>query len=623
MKRRPGRLSDGFPKWARSGRSVFRVLPARLVTLGVAPPDQKVVTLTGARLPDPKDIGTWRVLDRIAESTTSGLYRCMKDVRQGGRAIKLLSPAASEDRVFVDPFLEAHERLLGFSHPNVVAVEEIDQLHDRPYIVYEYVPGLDLARALRRGPLRAGMALRCLVHAATGLKDVYEKIGILHQDVRPGHFLMHEGTLKVTGFVASQPRRTAQGRILCGDSAYLAPEVGEGHTPSAAADVYALGCTLFELIAGRPPFGAASDNAMLACHAHETIPSLATIKRDVLPEVDALIEGMCAKERRHRLTYDDVIRIARDLAPKAGQRVNDAPTLIIDVGRDAGATQTIPVGETLLGRVEGDGIAIDDGRVSRRHAKLIREGDAVTIEDLASRNGVLVNGKKVERHVLRAHDRITLGDTVLRVEGVAAEQKAPRLEARKAPGPALPASPLRGAFGSEELSHGPQHQARPSILVQSSGNPEQDALRLRMLGGMSARLTQRFIDANALGEVVTLDMKSLLDADAAMWIPIVAMHPAPDIRTAADAEILSCALPAIERALPGSLSLSTTVRVGREGAWGALMAPVQDRDKVLGFVLLLSKSGRFPDGGLEILEGACHLMTERERARGGPSETIP
>lgn len=583
----------------------------------------RAVTLAGAQSPDPENIGPWRVLDRIAVSSTSSLYRCMKDVRQGGRVIKLLSPEAAENRLFVDRFLEAGDRLIGFDHPNVVAVEGIAHLRDRPYLIYEYVPGLDLARALRRGPLRAGMALRCLVHAATALNDVYQQTGILHTDVRPGHMLMHEGTLKVTGFLSSLPQRTPQGRILFGQTAYLAPELGEGHTPSAASDVYALGCTLFELLCGRPPFGAASDNAMLACHAHEVMPAATTIKRDLLPEVDALLERMCAKDPRQRPNYETIIQTARTLAPKAGQRMGDAPTLVIDVGREAGATHPIPEGELILGRIVGEGLVIDDGRVSRQHAKLIRTGDEVRVVDLQSRNGVLVNGKKVTEHQLRAHDRITLGDTVLRVEGVAAVEKAPRLEARKAPGAQLPASPLRGAFGNEEVSRGPQHQARPSILIQPSGDAAQDTLRMKMLGMMSARLAKGARDANAMGQAVTADMLALLEANDAMWIPIEGGAPAPVINTAADAELLSCALPAIERALPGRLSLATTVRVGRDGAWGALIAPVQDHHQVLGFVLLLSRSGRFPGGHLEILEGACHLMTERERARAQPTETIP
>ena len=103
-----------------------------------------------------------------------------------------------------------------------------------------------------------------------------------------------------------------------------------------------------------------------------------------------------------------------------------------------------------------------------------------------------------------------------------------------------------------------------------------------------------------------------LGADACLWIDVEDGHTRLSAASGADAERLSCVLPAVERALPGHLSLSTSVRAGRSGRWGVALAPVRIREEeVRGFVVLVSYGGRFAPAGLALLEAACGLLSER------------
>jgi len=512
------------------------------------------------------------------------------DLREVTRAMKAL---AATELSGVVPVLDAGEE-------------------DRPFVALPNVHGKDLATVVgRSGPLPLPRALRCLAEAAVGLEQALLR-GVLHGDVRPSNLVLVDDVTRVRGFALAPPWKTSLGRWVRGDAAYLAPEVAAGKRPDVRADVYALGCTAYELVTGRPPFGAVSPDALLACHTHETFP-LARKRLPTLPvELDTLLVEMCAKDPNRRpRTYDDVgdrvDAILRRLTP------DDVapPLLIVESGRQQGLSVILPEGSLLLGRVPGEGFVVDDGRISRRHAIVHRRGGRVSIEDLGSRNGIKVNGTRVKDVALSPGDRISLGDTVLRVESCDPAQGRDEMTNS---GP-HPSSPVRGAFGAKELVHAPARQRRATDLFTDPSSV------LAAITRLAVHLAEGDFDPGELRRVAVDAARDATRAELGLVVDIGPSGPEMRAASAEGAQVLSIVLPAVERALPGQLALLTSVRADRMGAWSTVLAPLTNAGGgVVSYLVVVRREQAFEPEDLAALELVADLVSRRI-ARVATSET--
>jgi eukaryotic-like serine/threonine-protein kinase len=145
------------------------------------------------------------------------------------------------------------------NHPHAVAVYDVVEQEERPYLVMEYVPSRSLAEVLReRTALEPAEVAEIGAQLASALVAAHEA-GIVHRDIKPGNILLAEsGGAKLTDFGISRAigdvTVTGTGEML-GTPAYFAPEVAQGHPASAASDVFSLGATLYAAVEGEPPFG--------------------------------------------------------------------------------------------------------------------------------------------------------------------------------------------------------------------------------------------------------------------------------------------------------------------------------------------------------------------------------
>jgi pSer/pThr/pTyr-binding forkhead associated (FHA) protein len=567
--------------------------------------DDHPVTLSGAGAPEPKVVGTCRVEARLPAAQGSRLFRAV-DLSLGKTVVvKLMTPPHDEDTHAVDRFLAFGQALVGLSSPHIVPVLRAGRDGPTPYLVLEWIDGEDLETVLRRDrQLVPQAALRAVLDAAAGL-DAAQKRGVLHGDVRPRHLLRVKGEVKVTGFGLSPTTTTSQGRQLGGHPGYMAPEVIGGRGADHRADMYSLGCTLFELLVGRAPYGTSSPDALLACHLHEPFPPLKGEGVRVTPELEAFLARLVAKDPDRRFsTWAEVVLAGASLLPQLRHLQPTQPALIVEEGRQQGERIDLPEGELLLGRVAGEGFALDDGRVSRRHAMVRRSGDYLEISDLSSRNGIRVNGVDVRSRQLLPGDRIEIGDSILRVE--APTQALPQI-----PVQAVPVSPVRGAFGDVEVSHPPPRQATPQSLAEAPFTET----RQRVLGRLAPLLAARpgnpeSLRLDALGIVA-----EALGADHRVLIRVKDDQPVFEAATAQQAQLLSGTLPAVERALPGQLSLSTTVRVNVDDRWAVVVAPLLEHGRTVALAVLVKRIGRFDGDALAILEATCGLLGLRADAR--------
>ena len=230
-------------------------------------------------------------------------------------ALKVLNAAVSGDPAYRRRFVEEVRAARALDHPNVVQVYGHGETPGGIlWMAMQYVDGTDADRELRAGRMPPRRAAHIIAEVAAAL-DYAHAHGVVHGDVKPPHFLLgRDRTVVLADFGLA---RGTEDRAVVGESgfvltsaAYASPEMLRGRAVDARADVYSLGCALFRLLTGKPPFfDAASKAAVVDGQLHRAIPP-ATRYAPWLPgPIDDVIATATAKETAAR--YPSAGRLAR------------------------------------------------------------------------------------------------------------------------------------------------------------------------------------------------------------------------------------------------------------------------------------------------------------------------
>src|SRR5213079_3209398 len=244
-------------------------------------------------------------------------------------AIKRLAENLAADGGFKQRFLREARLAARLSHPNIVGVYDVGEDDGLPFIVMEYVEGQTLADLLRRrGRLEPDEAVALTLQACAGLETAHEA-GLVHRDVKPQNLLVTPGgTVKIADFGIARSldgtHLTQAGTVL-GTAGYLAPEQAAGETVTAAADVYALGAVLYELLTGRPPYVAESLTELFLKQRHGSITPVRELARDVPAALEDTVMRALARDPRYR--PESAAALAGELrgAPTAVTRIDRRP----------------------------------------------------------------------------------------------------------------------------------------------------------------------------------------------------------------------------------------------------------------------------------------------------------
>jgi eukaryotic-like serine/threonine-protein kinase len=214
-------------------------------------------------------------------------------------AVKVLGPAFAGDGRAAER-LRREARAAGrLEHPGIARVLDLGEDGGRPFLVMELLEGESLAERIGPdGAMAPAEAARVVAAVADALEAAHQA-GIVHRDVKPGNvFLDADGSVKVLDFgIASAAGEAALTTgDLIGTAAYLAPERTLGHRATPAADVYALGVVLYELLAGRRPFEAGSDIELAMAHVHARPAPLALAAPAAPPHLVAACERAMARD---------------------------------------------------------------------------------------------------------------------------------------------------------------------------------------------------------------------------------------------------------------------------------------------------------------------------------------
>ena len=263
-------------------------------------------------------LGHFRIERRLGAGGMGEVYLATDLALDRPVAIKVLPAAVARDPARRDRLVREARAQARVNHPNIAHIYFIGEEAGRLYFAMEYVAGQTVADRLAQGPLSVDAALSIIRSVALGLREA-QASGITHRDIKPSNLMIDgHGMVKVLdfGLAAGTPGVVGAGPVaqtsLAGTPLYMAPEQARGERIDFRADVYALGATLFHLVAGRPPFEADTLDALLSKHASAERPALprrSGTPRIAIAAIDALCSRMMAPLPADRFaSYDELIR---------------------------------------------------------------------------------------------------------------------------------------------------------------------------------------------------------------------------------------------------------------------------------------------------------------------------
>jgi len=280
----------------------------------------------------PTQIGKYRIKAKLGEGANSEVFLAYDSFRGMDVAIKRVRLARLGDdreRHYQQRFFAAEAALVGqLNHPNVVQILDAVADDDAPYLVMEYVPGVTLRRYCRVDKLLPlAQVIEIGFKCAMALGYVF-RMGLIHRDVKPANLMVtldgdQIDAVKVTDFGSVFNTAAEQTQVYrVGSLAYMSPEQLEGDLLDCRADIYSLSAVLYHLIAGRPPFDAQQQAALMHQICNAEPPSLAAQREGIAPQLQALIERGLSKHRDDRpTTWDEFsqalsVLVAERLVPR-------------------------------------------------------------------------------------------------------------------------------------------------------------------------------------------------------------------------------------------------------------------------------------------------------------------
>jgi formylglycine-generating enzyme required for sulfatase activity/serine/threonine protein kinase len=276
-------------------------------------------------------LGPYLLFEKLGQGGMGSVYKAQHTKLKRVVAIKLLLPQAIGDAQAIARFEREMEAVGKIEHPNIVRAMDAGEFNGVHYLAMEYVEGNDLHQLVKKhGPMSLVNACKVIRQAAQGLAVAHDA-GLVHRDIKPSNMLVaKDGKVKILDLGLarlSDGDTSVQGLTSTGQTFgtpdYMAPEQwDDSHQVDGRADLYALGCTLFFLLTGKPPFASAqSFGAKLKAHMVAPIPKLEEHRPDVPPELSHIYEQLMAK------TPSDRIQSAQALAKRIAPLTSNKSSL--------------------------------------------------------------------------------------------------------------------------------------------------------------------------------------------------------------------------------------------------------------------------------------------------------
>jgi hypothetical protein len=276
-------------------------------------------------------IGSYEVRELIGRGGMGIVLRAFDAKLNRVVAIKVLAPELATQPAARRRFLREAQAAAAVAHPHVVTIHAVDE-EEWPYLVMECVEGISLQDKIERsGTLKLAEVLRIGTQIAEGLAAAHKQ-GLIHRDVKPANILLENGVerVKITDFglarAADDVTITRPGEIS-GTPQYMSPEQASGERVDQRSDLFSLGCVLYAMCAGRPPFRADSMAAIVKKICHDTPQPLREIDQQIPEWLSETIDRLLAKDPQERFqTAQEVAGVLGSALARvqAGQAVTAA-----------------------------------------------------------------------------------------------------------------------------------------------------------------------------------------------------------------------------------------------------------------------------------------------------------
>jgi serine/threonine protein kinase len=276
----------------------------------------------GARLARGFTIAGYRIQEPIGRGGMGVVYRAEHPRLKSTVALKLLSEELAEDAAFRERFVLEATLASSLNHPNIIPVYDTGEADGFLYLAMRLVEGPSLKQLLAEHQPEPARVLALLSQVASAL-DAAHAGGLVHRDVKPGNVLVTAGgatdfgehvyltDFGVSKSLASTGQLTLTGQLV-GTLHYVAPEQIEGRRVDGRCDQYALGCVLYECLAGSPPFDRKGELTLLWAHMHDPPPPVRVSRPELPAALDPVVARMLAKSPSERFgTCGEALTAAR------------------------------------------------------------------------------------------------------------------------------------------------------------------------------------------------------------------------------------------------------------------------------------------------------------------------
>ncbi|HEV3261719.1 MAG TPA: protein kinase [Gemmataceae bacterium] len=279
--------------------------------------------------PQLADHPKYRILRELGRGGMGVVYQALQTMMDRQVVVKVINQSLLANPDALQRFRREVQAAASLSHPNIVTAYDAEQAGDLHLLVMEFVPGLSLAQVLeQKGPLPVARACHYVRQAALGLQHAFEQ-GMVHRDIKPQNLMLTpKGQVKVLDFGLARLRGAGpqaggltQTGAFMGTPEYVSPEQAtDARTADIRADLYSLGCTLYFLLTGRPPFVADTAVKLVLAHIEKVPTPLHALRAEVPEALSAVVGRLLAKDPGQR--YQTPVELAQALVPfiKAGAK---------------------------------------------------------------------------------------------------------------------------------------------------------------------------------------------------------------------------------------------------------------------------------------------------------------
>lgn len=293
-------------------------------------------------------LGEYLVLDQIGAGGMGAVFKAQHRRMKRVVAIKVLPPASMRSADSVRRFQREVQAAARLMHPNIVTAFDAGEWHGMHYLVMEYVDGRDLSSlAKERGPMPVGEAIHYILQAARGLGYAHRE-GLVHRDIKPANLLVdRSGTVKVLDMglarfddsslagKQAEDELTQSGQVM-GTVDYMAPEqASDTRLADHRSDIYSLGCALYRLLAGKPPYEATTTVQKILAHRDRPIPKLREVCPEAPPALEKLLVAMLAKNPDDRVQSMEDVATALETIVSGNHGLDDSPSVTDELPKPA------------------------------------------------------------------------------------------------------------------------------------------------------------------------------------------------------------------------------------------------------------------------------------------------